>query len=890
MLHAGTRLGPYEIAALVGEGGMGQVYKARDTRLDRVVAIKMLPANVAADSARRERFEREARSISRLEHPHICSLYDIGEHEGHLYLVMQFLDGETLADRLQRGALPISQVLDYGIQIADALATAHRAGIVHRDLKPGNVMVTRAGAHLLDFGLARTVALPSSAHTTDTRPLVPHSTLTSDGTILGTLYYMAPEQIDGREIDTRADVFAFGAVLFEMVTGLKPFDGESPARVMSAILRDEPTRVSSIAPVTPAALDALIHACLAKDPNDRWQNIADVARQLRHLRGMLTSGSSQVLSGSGVIAATSDARARWPARAGWITAGLLAVALGAVTMVRFWPAPTPSAQPVTLHALILPPDGMYLTNALALSPDGTRLAFVAADATGVRRLWMRPLDRPLAQVLTSTEGASDPFWAPDGTELAFFAGGQLKRVAPGGGAVTVICEAGAGAGGTWNEEGVIVFSPLNGPLMRVAAAGGTPEPLTTLDRARQDTHHLYPTFLPGGKHLIFYVAGRERGLYVQSMESRELTRLFDPDPALPPGAAATASAYAASGHLLYVRDRVLTARRFDLDRLETVGEPFTVAETVDFDPPGQAAFTTAAGMLIYRARQHRPVAALGWVDRTGQPVGAIEMPPGTFRKVSLSPNGRTIAIDRRDAQGLPSVWLVDVGSGTSTRLPSTYWSADPQWSVDGQRLAYSIAADTPPNLVTRDQAGQGPERRLLRSSSDQQHATSWTPDGRSLVYEVLSGATGWDLQMVSTTDENPTPQRLLQTRANETTGRVSPDGRWIAYVSDQSGQAEVYVARFPEIQGERKVSSNGGSRPSWRRDGRELFYLGSEGRVIALSLTPGTALEIGSPTELFRMVLYGNIYVPDGSGQRFLVARPVPGQEPVPLEIILKSM
>ena len=742
MLAAGTRLGPYEIVGLVGEGGMGQVYKGLDTRLDRTVAIKMLPAALAADAVRRERFEREARSISRLEHPNICPLYDVGEHQGHLYLVMQFLEGETLAEVLGRGPLSIKQVLDYAVQVAEALAAAHRADIVHRDLKPGNVMITRTGVRLLDFGLARTVAGSSSTMTMAGDRTGLRSSLTTEGTILGTLSYMAPEQIDGSDVDTRADVFAFGAVLFEMVTGLKAFDGESPARVMSAILRDEPARVSSIVPVTPAALEALIHACLAKDPHDRWQNISDVARQLRHLREMMSSGKSSVLSPSTVMPAAM-APPSSPRRALLVVgAVLIAAAAGVAAMtMRLLLNRTPATHGLQLHAFIPPPAGMFLTNTLALSPDGQRLVFVAAAASGERQLWMRPLAANVPHVLGGTIGASDPFWSSDGEQVAFFAQGKLKRVAASGGAVTDIAEVANPAGGTWNQNGVIVYARLDGPLMRVAAGGGQAEPLLAFDEGLAETHHFYPSFLPDGEHFVFYANSRERGLYVASLEGSARTRLFDPDPALPAGAAATPGIYA-SGHLLYVRDRVLMARRFDVERRITTSEPITVAETVDYDPPGQAAFTIANDILIFRARAHRPQAELVWVDRQGKEVGAIASPPGTFRRMTLSPDGGTLAIDRRDAQGLPSVWLVDTDAATSSRLTAAYWAAEPLWSPDGRMLAYSVAVDSPPNLVVRARDANATERRLTRSATEQHYATSFTPDGQQLVYHAIAPTTG----------------------------------------------------------------------------------------------------------------------------------------------------
>ena len=884
MLSPGTRLGPYEVSGLIGEGGMGQVFKARDTRLDRTVAIKMLPAALAADPTRRERFEREARNVSRLEHPNICPLYDIGEHEGHLYLVMQYLDGETLAELLTRGPLSIKHALDYGVQIAEALATAHRAEIVHRDLKPGNVMVTRTGVRLLDFGLARTVPGTSTARTMAGDRTGLRSALTTEGTILGTLSYMAPEQIDGRDVDTRADVFSFGAVLFEMVTGLKAFDGESPARVMSAILRDEPARVSSITPVTPAALEALIHACLAKDPQERWQNIADVARQLRHLRDMMSTGKSGLLSASTILPApAAPATARRP----WV---LGAAALALIAALAFVAGRLTTAReeraPVSVHAAILPPAGMYLTNTLALSPDGQRLAFVAADATGQRQLWVRPLAAAEAQAIAGTQDASDPFWSPDSAHVAFFANRQLKRVAASGGSVTVITETGNGAGGSWNRDDVIVFGRLDGPLMRVSASGGRAEPIAPFDTTLGETHHLYPAFLPDGDAFVYYVNSRERGLYVASLDGSGKSRLFDPDPALPAGAAPTPGVYA-NGHLLYVRDRVLMARRFDLDSRTVTSEPVTVAETVDYDPPGQAAFTAVNDVLVLRAKAHRPLAELVWLDRAGRAAGAVASPPGTFRTTALSPDGRTLAIDRRDPQGLPSVWFIDVASGTSSRLTAAYWASDPIWSLDGQVLAYSVAVDSPPNLVIRGDRGRGAERRLTRNGNEQQYANSFSPDGRLLVFHAITATTGTDLYVVDVTEANATPQRLLQTRANEHSARVSPDGRWMAYVSDESGQPEVYIARFPELQGGVRISSGGGSRPWWRRDGKELFFLAPGGRMMAIDIATGSGtIAPGSPAELFRSVFYGDVYTPDASGQRFLSARPAASSEIVPLEII----
>ena len=889
MLPSGTRLGPYEVLGLIGEGGMGQVYRAADTRLDRAVAIKVMPAALGEDAVRRERFEREARSISRLEHPNICPLYDVGELPeqvgGGLFLVMQFLEGETLAQRLARGALSIKDTLDIGIQIAEALAAAHRAGIVHRDLKPGNVMLTRAGARLLDFGLARTVSTTTAADATrgDAR-----TALTTQGTLLGTLHYMAPEQLDGRDVDTRADIFAFGAVLYEMVTGLKAFEAESPARVLSAILRDEPARVSTLVPVTPSGLDDLIHTCLAKDPNERWQGMGDVARQLRWLQSALSNAGSagSAKSGAvsrGMVTANSPTRWRWTAMP---LAAVAGIAIGAVVM---WLIPGSSAPPLGLHALVLPPENSYLTGTLALSPDARTLAFVTTDVDGERQIWIRPLDSERAQPIEGTSGASDPFWSPSGTELAFFANNQLKRIGIGGGPASVICEAGAGAGGSWSANGTIVFQPhQQGALMRVAASGGRPEPASALHADAAETHHLYPAFLPDGEHFVFYVAGNQRGLYVGEIGSSSRTFLFDPDPSLPAGAAATPGVYASSGHLLYVRDRVLMARPFDAASRSLQGEGFKVADAVDYEPPGQAAFAVAGPVIAYRPRQHLALGALMWMGRDGQGLAEIAASAAAFRQLSLSRDNRTAAVERRDAQGLSSVWTIDLESGATVRVPGEYWSGSPVWSADGSSLAYSVANDSPPNIALRGDRGAGTEQRLTRSATIQ-YPGGFTPDARALLFRAFSNDTGWDLFTIPV--EGGSPQRLLQTPADESDMSLSPDGRFLAYTSNESGRTEVYVSRFPEMSNRVAVSSGGGARPMWRGDGRELFYVSSGSRVMAASIAPaGASATIGPSVTLFEVPLFAGLYAPSSDGRRFLIAMPAPSTDVVPIELQINRL
>jgi Tol biopolymer transport system component len=697
---------------------------------------------------------------------------------------------------------------------------------------------------------------------------------------------MAPEQLDGRAVDTRADIFAFGAMLYEMVTGLKAFEAETPARVMSAILRDEPVRVSTLVPITPVGLDELIHTCLAKDPNERWQGMGDVARQLRWLQASLSAKSGSMARPAAPPA--PETRWRWSRSWSIAVAALIGLAAGAALM-RGLDRTSPGVV-ARLHALVLPPENNYLTGGVALSPDGRTLAFVATDANGERQLWIRQLDVSRAQPIDGTAGASDPFFSPSGGEVAFFANEQLKRISTSGGAAVVICEAGAGAGGTWNSDGVIVFQPhQQGHLMRVAAAGGLPEPAVTLDPAAEETHHLYPSFLPDGRHFVFYVAGKRRGLYVGELGSNDRSFLFDPDPSLPPGAAATPGIYAESGHLLYVRDRVLMARPFDAASRSVSGEAFKLADTVDYNPPGQAAFAISRGVLAYRPRQHLALGSLVWIDRAGESPAEIPASAAAFRQVSLAPSGRTAAVERRDAQGLSSVWTIDLEAGATVRVPAEYWSGSPVWSRDGSMLAYSIAADSPPNIVVRGSQGTGAERRLTKSAAIQ-YPAGFTPDARTILYRAFSSDTGWDLFSVAVDGSSP-PQRLLQTPANENEMSLSADGRFLAYTSDDSGRTEVYVSRFPEMSGRVAVSAGGGQRPMWRADGRELYFVGPGNRLMAAGVTiAGATASVAPASSLFEVPLFGGLYAPSADGRRFLIAMPAPSTDVVPMELQLNPL
>ena len=592
-LSAGSRLGPYEILSPLGAGGMGEVYKARDTRLERTVAVKVLPSHMSASPEVRQRFEREARTVSQLSHPHICALYDVGRENDVEYLVMEYLEGETLSDRLAKGPLPLEQTLRYGVEIADALDKAHRQGIVHRDLKPANVMITKSGVKLLDFGLAKAMApaKPQSSLTS----LPTQQGLTQEGTILGTFQYMAPEQLEGKEADARTDIFAFGCVLYEMATGRKAFSGASHASLITAIMSTEPPPISSALPMSPPALDRVVKKCLAKDPEDRWQNASDLGSELKWIG---ESGSQ-----TGVATPVSPRRLTRE-RLAWAVA-ILALLLAGVAVFRSGRGTTGFAIPMRSSIILTDKSAL---RSIALSPDGTRLAFVARDSAGKNLLWIRPLDSLAAQPLLGTENPSFPFWSPDGRSLGFFADGKLRRIDASGGPPRTLGDAPVPRGGSWSREGVILFSPVvDGPLYRVSASGGLATAVTQLDRSRGESTHRWPFFLPDGRHFLYLVAsfgsGEEKermGIYVRSLDSKEERLIV---------VAKSTLAYAAPGFVLFRRERHLVAQPFDARSLRITGDPFLVAENIQYFPQTSGALFSVSenGLLVYQTESVPPL-------------------------------------------------------------------------------------------------------------------------------------------------------------------------------------------------------------------------------------------------------------------------------------------
>ncbi|HEV2064056.1 MAG TPA: protein kinase [Thermoanaerobaculia bacterium] len=885
-LAAGTRLGPYEILSPLGAGGMGEVWKARDTRLERMVAVKILPSQMSASPEARQRFEREAKTISQLSHPHICALYDVGNQDGVEYLVMELLEGETLAARLAKGALPLEQTFKFGVEIADALDKAHRQGVVHRDLKPGNVMLTKTGVKLLDFGLARLRAegplsgLSASVLPTQAPPL------TAEGTILGTLQYMAPEQLEGKETDARTDIFAFGALLYEMATGLKAFSGGSQASLVGAILRDDPVSISTISPMSPPALNRLVKTCLAKDPEDRFQTAHDVRLQLQ----WIAEGGSQV-----GLPAPVAARRKSRELVAWIAAALLGLGL-AVTLPLLLRQRTRAAAPG--HALkfsILPPGKtVFQPGMFALSPDGGLLAFVASDPDEKTLLWIRSLDSLEARPLPGTERAFSPFWSPDGRFLAFFAEGKLKKIEASGGPPQTLCDARLGRGGTWNREGIIVFSPApTDGLYRVSSAGGQASPLTSLDRSRGENSHRWPFFLPDGRHFLYFVRSAQvenRAVCVGSLDSKETKRLMS-------ASASSNALFAPSGHALFERDGWLVARKLDLRRLAFEGEPVPVAANVKgSDPLRAGSFTVSeTGVLAYGTGAASDLTQqLTWVDRKGKPLGTIGA-PGLYLNFSLSPDEKRLALDLVNLDvGGREIWLMELARGIASRM--TLGGASeiaPVWSPDGSRIAFSSPQGTAgADLYQRPTSGAGNAEPLLTSDRTKT-PTDWSRDGRFLLFEARGAVTGTDLWVLPLIgDRKPSP--VLQMPFNESQGSFSPDGRWIAYVSDESSRPEVYVQPFPVTAAKWRISTDGGSQPRWRGDGKEIFYLAPEGRLMAVAVTAGSAFEAAGTEALFRTgTAFADAggesiqYAAASNGQRFLINVPVGGTSAQPITVVI---
>jgi Tol biopolymer transport system component len=820
-MNAGTRLGPYEILSRIGAGGMGEVWRANDTRLGRAVAVKILPAEFGANAQLRGRFEREARTISQLNHPHICTLFDVGEN----YLVMELLEGETLAERLAKGPLTLAEVLRYGAQIADALDKAHRQGVVHRDLKPGNVMITKGGAKLLDFGLAKAAVLEVNLDgATEHRPL------TQEGTILGTFQYMSPEQLEGQNVDHRSDIFALGVLLYEMLTGRRAFDGKTKTSLIAAIVSAEPPPLSQVQPLTPPALEHVIRKSLAKDPEARWQSAHDIGEELRWI--------GELGSQAGVAAPVASARRMQrrtliaAAIAGWLLA--LTGAIGAWWM---WKRADAAERP--LRAEIAPPEGARLApinqGSAVLSPDGTHLAFVAGSV-GRMDLHVRDMTTGRTAVLQGTSGAGFPFWSPDGRSLGFFADGKLKIVPAAGGGVQELAAAAAGRGGTWSPAGVIVFAPdIDAALHRVSIEGGAATPATRKTRPQQS--HRNPHFLADGERFLYTV--RDDTMTAASVHAGSLDGKVDRK-VMDKGSNVAVHA----GYILFFRSGNLVAQRFDEDSLTVSGSPQPIAEQVEyFNARDVANFSVSRnGLLVYRSNASR-LAQPTWYSADGKVIGPAA-PEGIYRTVRLSRDGRRILLVKGDGTGVEDLWITDVERGATSR--ATFANAGLIFgalSPDGSRLAVSSSlTGKAPAVWTQSTTGAGGRQEVYRGE-ESIVVHEWSPDGSTLVTTTQRNDTGFDVAIMDA--RTGKFRHILNGPYEEFAPTVSPDGRWLAYISNESGRNQVYVTDLPDASRKWQVSLDGGGGPEWSRDGTEIIFgssgaqFGSPGSLFSVRVRPG---------------------------------------------------
>jgi Tol biopolymer transport system component len=880
-VRPGSQLGPYEVVSPLGAGGMGMVWRAKDTRLARDVAIKILPPDFAANAALKARFEREAKTISQLNHPNVCTLFDVGHRDGTDYLVMELIDGPSLADRLREGPLSIELVLRHGTEIASALDAAHRQGIVHRDLKPGNVMLTKAGAKLLDFGLAKSGPLVTSTMSSVSRTAdspTELKPLTEQGTLLGTFQYMAPEQLEGQEVDARTDIFAFGALLYEMATGRRAFEGKNKTSLIAAIVSSTPPPVSQVVPLTPPALDHVIRKCLAKDPAERWQSIHDVADQLRWIA---EAGSRAGEPAPLVARRKSRLRAAW----GLHLVTALVAALATFAVVQLGQAP-----PRVVRSSLVPPDKARfdaISGAMALSPDGRRIAFIATSDGGKRMLWVRALDGLVAQPLAGTEEATHPFWSPDSRFLGFFSAGKLRRIDATGGPVQVLCDAASGRGGSWNREGTIVFTPtMADAIYRVSAAGGVPTQLTTL--AERETSHRFPEFLPDGRRFLFLIEAAEKPddpgsgftLWAGSLDSSERKQILE-TPA--------SARYAESGHVLFLRDRTLVAQRFDADALELEGEAVPVAENLARTPRWEATFSVSdSGMLAFQGGPGFELSSLVVVDREGRELATVGK-PADYGSPVLSHDGTRVAAALTDPASLQGdIWILDIERGTSTRL--TFDKEDdytPLWSPDDRFVYFTSRRQGKGDIFRRSSAGTGADE-LVFADPELSMLTSLTADGSLGAVQTQNSVnkTVWDVSLLSLEDRRA--EVFLATPFSEVNPQLSRDGRFLAYHSNESGRPEVYVQGVGGDGGKWQISIDGGSRPRWTRGDRELVFVNPDYKLMIVDVELQPRFTVSVPRPFLDPVMRqtpGFQYDVDASGSRVLVNRSIdqPGVAPVTL-------
>jgi serine/threonine protein kinase/roadblock/LC7 domain-containing protein len=863
-LSSGTKLGPYEIQSPLGAGGMGEVYRARDTRLDRSVAVKILPSHLSENSDAKQRFDREARTISSLNHPNICTLHDVGHQDGIDYLVMEYLEGETLADRLRKGPLPVDQVLRYGIEICEGLEKAHRGGVIHRDLKPGNIMLTKTGAKLMDFGLAKASvasAAPISALTaTLTTPPGSHP-LTAQGTVVGTFQYMSPEQVEGKEAEARSDIFALGAVLYEMATGKRAFEGKTAASAMAAVLEREPAPISSMQPAIPLSLERLVKTCLAKDPDERWQTVHDVKLQLKQI----ADGGSQVTQSAPILPPRKHTNAL-----PWIVVAIL----GAVTVAALATAYLANQKELpVLRLAINPPEKAQFNIAgddsgpPVISPNGRYVVF-SANGNGGSQLYLRTLDAVSSQPLPGTEGATFPFWSPDSRSLGFFTPTKLKRIDINGGAPIAICDVTMARGGSWSQDGTIIAAlTFTSGISRIPAAGGTPITLTKVDNKIYSSHR-WPFFLPDGNHFLYNAVNHDSpnspdtAVFFASIDGKENRLLFRTN----------SSAVYATGYLLSLRDNALVAQPFDPSAGKFTGEAQTLTENVNLDGGLWRANLSVSnnGVLLYASGTTANAQSLTWFDRSGKPIVTLEDERGGFYELELSPDQKKVAATDANTAAA-TIWVHDLVTKLKTRLSFTGGvQRGPVWSPDGRQIAYS--SDQQSRVSAKEVGGSGPQQTLYSSpEATLQKVTAWSPDGRYILFEQGNGLNQKLFVLPLFGDRKPFPYG--ESSGGMFAGVFSPDGRWVAYHTNENGQMQVFVAPFPWTGAKWQVSPSNGSWPRWRGDGKEIFYDDFSSMAAVEVDGTGAAFRVGGNKQLFPIKMRGlsNEYDVSHDGQRFLM-------------------
>ncbi len=897
----GQTISHYKILEKLGEGGMGIVYKAQDTKLNRTVALKFLPEHIASSEKDAARFMQEAQAAASLNHPNICTIHGIEESDGKNFIVMEFVNGQTLREKSpigadQRSALQLKQALDIGIQIAEGLAAAHEKGVVHRDIKPENIMIRKDGiVQIMDFGLAK---------------LRGASRLTKEGSTVGTAGYMSPEQVQGQETDHRSDIFALGVLLYEMLTGQIPFKGVHETAIAYEIVNVDSPPMSSIRPEILSELDTIVLECLEKDPNERAQSAKQVAIDLkRYKRESSRERFSRVTSARPALKRTEPSEEFKPSesllsrnRIPWIVATVLFVAMATFALMYFF---QPSPKRTTVRSSLLPPENSMYSNYTggghyALSPDGLKLAFVATDSSGRNYLWVRPMNSLAALMLPGTEGATFPFWSPDNRFIGFFTSREMKKIEATGGPPLRICDVTDPRGGTWSQDGAIVFAPSwMGGLYQVSAAGGVPTVVTMLDSSRREQTHRWPWFLPDGKHFLYFsrigsggVDREENEVLVSSLEGKLNKRLF----------VASSNVAYASGHILFVRQSTVMAQPFDPDNLELVGEAFPIAQQVGYDIDfNRGHFTVSENAVFaYRSGASTSGTELFLMDRAGKPLKKIGE-PAQFAGGQLSRDEKKLAVSVWDAQSRTrDIWIYDLIRGVRTRFTFDPGVEDfAVWSADGSRIIYCSDKKKHLDIYQKAVSGAGGEELLVESTLEK-YPTDMSSDGRFLLYytagDPKTGSDVWILPMVG--ERKPIP--FLQSEFEEFDAQFSPDGKWISYISNESGRYEAYVKPFAGTgsdaarEGKWQISSNGVANAiimasRWRGDGRELYYMSEDHRVMAAEVkAAGSSLELGAIKQLFDMKTKSVAFIGAVSvdGQRFLIASPM-GQSSTPLTLVL---